>query len=71
MGRFAAVTAVRAPIADVSRAPGRSGRGVEQRLCFLSRFWCFASESVLAYIAADLVGPDVKFHNGKLNLIHV
>jgi len=38
---------------------------------FLSRFWCFASESVLAYIAADLVGPDVKFHNGKLNLIHV
>jgi ectoine hydroxylase len=30
-------------------------------------FWRFASESVLADIAADLVGPDVKFHSGKLN----
>jgi hypothetical protein len=30
-------------------------------------FWCFASESVLADIAADLVGPDVKFHSAKLN----
>jgi ectoine hydroxylase len=30
-------------------------------------FWGFASESVLADIAADLVGPDVKFHSSKLN----
>jgi ectoine hydroxylase len=30
-------------------------------------FWRFASESVVADIAADLVGPDVKFHSGKLN----
>ena len=30
-------------------------------------FWRFASESVLADIAADLVGPDVKFHSAKLN----
>jgi ectoine hydroxylase len=30
-------------------------------------FWRFASESVLAGIAADLVGPDVKFHSAKLN----
>jgi ectoine hydroxylase len=30
-------------------------------------FWRFASDSVLADIAADLVGPDVKFHSGKLN----
>jgi len=30
-------------------------------------FWTFASESVLADIAADLVGPDVKFHSSKLN----
>jgi ectoine hydroxylase len=30
-------------------------------------FWCFASQSVLADIAADLVGPDVKFHSSKLN----
>ena len=30
-------------------------------------FWHFASESVLADIAADLVGPDVKFHSAKLN----
>jgi ectoine hydroxylase len=30
-------------------------------------FWKFASESVLADIAADLVGPDVKFHSSKLN----
>jgi len=30
-------------------------------------FWRFASESVLADIAADLVGPDVKFHSSKLN----
>jgi len=30
-------------------------------------FWRFASETVLADIAADLVGPDVKFHSSKLN----
>jgi ectoine hydroxylase len=30
-------------------------------------FWRFASESVLADIASDLVGPDVKFHSAKLN----
>jgi len=30
-------------------------------------FWRFASQSVMADIAADLVGPDVKFHSSKLN----
>jgi ectoine hydroxylase len=30
-------------------------------------FWRFAAESVLADVAADLVGPDVKFHSSKLN----
>jgi ectoine hydroxylase len=30
-------------------------------------FWGFASDSVLADIAADLVGQDVKFHSSKLN----
>ena len=47
-GRFAAVTAVRGPIPDVGGAPGRSGHGVEQRLCFLSLIsgasppnWCW------------------------------
>ena len=30
-------------------------------------FWAFARESPLADIAADLVGPDVKFHSSKLN----
>jgi phytanoyl-CoA dioxygenase PhyH len=30
-------------------------------------FWRFAAESVLGDIAADLVGPDVKFHSSKLN----
>jgi len=30
-------------------------------------FWRFASESPLADLAADLVGPDVKFHSSKLN----
>ena len=30
-------------------------------------FWRFASEAPLADIAADLVGPDVKFHSSKLN----
>ena len=30
-------------------------------------FWEFASESVFADVAADLVGPDVKFHSAKLN----
>jgi hypothetical protein len=30
-------------------------------------FWRLASRSVLADIAADLVGPDVKFHSSKLN----
>jgi ectoine hydroxylase len=30
-------------------------------------FWGFASDSVMADIAADLVGPDVKFHSSKLN----
>ena len=30
-------------------------------------FWGLASESTLADVAADLVGPDVKFHSSKLN----
>ena len=30
-------------------------------------FWAFASESVVADVAADLCGPDVKFHHSKLN----
>jgi ectoine hydroxylase-related dioxygenase (phytanoyl-CoA dioxygenase family) len=30
-------------------------------------FWQFASASVFADAAADLVGPDVKFHSAKLN----
>jgi ectoine hydroxylase-related dioxygenase (phytanoyl-CoA dioxygenase family) len=30
-------------------------------------FWRVCSESPLADIAADLVGPDVKFHSSKLN----
>lgn len=30
-------------------------------------YWEFASDSPLADIAADLVGPDVKFHHSKLN----
>jgi len=30
-------------------------------------FWGFAADSPLADIAADLVGPDVKFHSSKLN----
>ena len=30
-------------------------------------FWAYASESVVADIVADLVGPDVKFHHSKLN----
>lgn len=30
-------------------------------------FWAFASDSPLTDIAADLLGPDVKFHSSKLN----
>ncbi len=30
-------------------------------------FWKFASDSVFTDVAADLVGPDVKFHSAKLN----
>ena len=30
-------------------------------------YWAYAAESVLADIAADLVGPNVKFHHAKLN----
>ena len=30
-------------------------------------YWAYAAESILADIAADLVGPDVKFHHAKLN----
>jgi len=30
-------------------------------------FWRFASEAPFVDIAADLVGPDVKFHSSKLN----
>ena len=30
-------------------------------------FWAFASESVSAVVAADVCGPDVKFHHSKLN----
>jgi ectoine hydroxylase len=33
-------------------------------------FWRIASESPLADIAGDLVGPDVKFHSSKLNYKH-
>ena len=31
------------------------------------RYWRFASRSVIPDVAADLVGPDVKFHHSKLN----
>jgi hypothetical protein len=34
-------------------------------------FWCFPFESMLADSAADLVGPDVKFHSGKLDYIYI
>lgn len=30
-------------------------------------YWEFASESVMADVAADVVGPDVKFYHSKLN----
>jgi ectoine hydroxylase-related dioxygenase (phytanoyl-CoA dioxygenase family) len=30
-------------------------------------YWEFASQSVLADVMSDLVGPDVKFHHSKLN----
>jgi ectoine hydroxylase len=30
-------------------------------------YWEFASRSVLADVASDLLGPDVKFHHSKLN----
>lgn len=30
-------------------------------------FWAFASESISADVAADVCGPDVKFHHSKLN----
>jgi ectoine hydroxylase-related dioxygenase (phytanoyl-CoA dioxygenase family) len=30
-------------------------------------YWEFASQSILADVAADLVGPDVVFHHSKLN----
>ncbi len=30
-------------------------------------YWEFAAQSLIADIAADLVGPDVKFHHAKLN----
>ena len=30
-------------------------------------YWAYARESLLADVAADLVGPDVTFHHSKLN----
>ena len=33
-------------------------------------FWEFASNSIFTDIVEDLVGPDVKFHHGKLNYKH-
>lgn len=30
-------------------------------------FWEFASSSIIADLAEDLLGPDLKFHHGKLN----
>jgi ectoine hydroxylase len=30
-------------------------------------YWEFASQSIIVDVAADLVGPDVKFHHSKLN----
>ncbi|MEM7252781.1 MAG: phytanoyl-CoA dioxygenase family protein [Pseudomonadota bacterium] len=33
-------------------------------------FWSFASSAPMTEIAADLVGPDVKFHSAKLNFKH-
>ena len=32
-----------------------------------SGFWDYVTQSPLADIIADLVGPDVKFHHSKLN----
>jgi ectoine hydroxylase len=31
-------------------------------------FWSFMADPVMTDLAADVVGPDVKFHHGKLNL---
>lgn len=52
--------------------PGHSA--IEPRLRRLSNpveqhptYWDFASQSPLADIAADLVGPNVRFHHSKLN----
>lgn len=33
-------------------------------------FWEFARNSIFTDIAEDLVGPDIKFHHGKLNYKH-
>jgi ectoine hydroxylase-related dioxygenase (phytanoyl-CoA dioxygenase family) len=33
-----------------------------------ARFWDFFRSSLMADLAADLVGPDVKFHHAKLNV---
>src|SRR3954465_10408337 len=39
------------------------GRGVRALIDRHPDFWGFASVSVMADIAADVVGPDVKFHS--------
>lgn len=43
--------------------PRRIRAAVDQH----SAYWQFASSSLMTDIAADLVGPDVKFHSSKLN----
>src|SRR5436305_703268 len=55
---------------DIGSAYGPDRPHVRRLRALVDRhpdFWRFASESVLADIAADLVGPDVKFHSSKLN----
>ena len=51
-----------------SHAPDRPHvRGLKALVDRHPDFWAFASRSPLTDIAADLLGPDVKFHSSKLN----
>ena len=61
-----------APDQDIDLEPSHTPeaprlRRLTQPVGLDPEFWAFASQSLIVDVAADLVGPNVKFHHAKLN----
>tara|TARA_B100001123_G_C15275081_1_gene1011830 strand:+ start:573 stop:1457 length:885 start_codon:yes stop_codon:yes gene_type:complete len=64
--------AMTVPDSDIDLEPSHTPnapriRRLTQPVALDPVFWEFASESIIVDVAADLVGPNVKFHHSKLN----